>query len=259
MRCGAAPHPEPGVPTTSSTSWKRCWSMRCHGLGSYQSTTGREFTREFVWTIETCSDREWSVSGPGGTQAAGACSRRLARCSAGYEPVPCREGHRRAAGYGPPPSSRGVALPHPLRRARSVAVRGVKRLGRPVRRRLRRLRGPRSGTAGVEPVERGHQLRLTVGSVERLECHATSRMAATSRIHQLNLKVRRWRQPQPSWSGRLGPLPGLVSWSVRLPPSGSGTARGSGWRGRCHCRTRCWRRFPRCGRTAGCCTRPPPS
>lgn len=116
-------------------------------------------------------------------------------------------------------------MPHRLHRIRATAVRGVKRLGRPVKRWLQRVTGSRSGPAGIAAGERIHRLRLTAGSVEWLECYATTQVAASSRIHQLELTVRRWRRPQPDWSGRLGPLPGLVSWSVRLPPSGTGQAR----------------------------------
>jgi hypothetical protein len=115
-------------------------------------------------------------------------------------------------------------VPDRLRRARSVAVRGVKRLGRPVKRQLHRWVGTRSGPAAVAPGERIHRLALTAESVEWLECYATT-AAAGSRIHQLELTVRRWRRPQADWSGRLGPLPDLVSWAVTLPPSGNGPAR----------------------------------
>ncbi|MFC0007396.1 hypothetical protein [Micromonospora siamensis] len=65
---------------------------------------------------------------------------------------------------------------------------------------------------------------LTVGTVGELTRHLL-RTADTASVRELRVVVERWQAPRPGWSGRLGPLPGLLTHQVALPAAGTGRAQ----------------------------------
>jgi len=82
--------------------------------------------------------------------------------------------------------------------------------------------GP-DGTAPFEPAVVSHdggQLEVTGESVGAIR--ATTDLGPA--VRGLVLNVTLWRSPWPGWSGRLGPVPGLVAHAVQLP-TGAGPAR----------------------------------
>jgi len=61
---------------------------------------------------------------------------------------------------------------------------------------------------------------ITVESVGQLR----TLLDGLTLTHSLDVTVTAWQAPWPGWSGRLGPVPGLVSQSVTLPRYGRGSA-----------------------------------
>lgn len=64
-------------------------------------------------------------------------------------------------------------------------------------------------------------MRVTVADVAQLRASVRTPIAFQS-TRRARVTVTAWAPPWPGWSGRLGPLPGLVSHSVRLPSQGRG-------------------------------------
>jgi hypothetical protein len=78
---------------------------------------------------------------------------------------------------------------------------------------------PWTAPPGARVVSGPFQTEITVESVGQLR--AVLPAGGTTRA--LDVTVTSWRAPMPGWAGRLGPVPGLVSHSVRLPEQGRGT------------------------------------
>ena len=122
---------------------------------------------------------------------------------------------------------------------------GARRLIRTVRRRVRlrsRLRPlaerwrrwyPRrlpawqgsapGGTARATIARRVDRIEVTAESVSALRIRLSGEDAAV-RVRALDVVVTDWERPQPTWSGRLGPLPGLVCHEARYPQGRRGPA-----------------------------------
>jgi hypothetical protein len=66
-------------------------------------------------------------------------------------------------------------------------------------------------------------VRITAESVGALRQEMLDLEAATT-ARRLELVIRAWRAPWPTWSGRLGALPFVVRHEVRLPVAGTGLA-----------------------------------
>lgn len=83
--------------------------------------------------------------------------------------------------------------------------------------------GPVAGTPSLSAVfdYREDGVRITVESVGRLRRRLATTPSPAS-VRQLELVVEDWRAPWPGWSGRLGPLPGLLRHEVCLPQRGTG-------------------------------------
>ncbi|SCE70749.1 hypothetical protein [Micromonospora mirobrigensis] len=71
--------------------------------------------------------------------------------------------------------------------------------------------------AGGQPGE------ITVATVAELHRHVVR--AEPTSVAELRVAVERWQAPRPGWSGRLGPLPGLLTHQITLPRGGTGRAR----------------------------------
>lgn len=70
--------------------------------------------------------------------------------------------------------------------------------------------------------DREDGVRITVESVGWLRRHVAT--APPTNVRHLELVVEDWRAPWPGWSGRLGPLPGLLRHEVCLPERAVGRA-----------------------------------
>lgn len=110
-----------------------------------------------------------------------------------------------------------VALPPPRLRAR---------VGNRLRRLKRRWRRtfPRPILPWTDPVatvtRTADRVDITVESAGRLRDH----LGESGSARHLAVVVTAWSAPWPGWSGRLGPVPGLRSFAVRLPKQGAGPA-----------------------------------
>jgi hypothetical protein len=69
----------------------------------------------------------------------------------------------------------------------------------------------------------GDLLRITTESVGALRQEMLD-VEATATARRLELVIRSWRAPWPTWSGRLGALPFVVHHEIRLPGTGTGSA-----------------------------------
>ncbi len=83
-------------------------------------------------------------------------------------------------------------------------------------------RGRWSPTVGALATPTGTTVvYLHVGDWRWLRSFAADPVAArTARV--VHVRVEAWRPPTPGWSGRLGPLPGVIGSDVRLPARGTG-------------------------------------
>lgn len=69
----------------------------------------------------------------------------------------------------------------------------------------------------------GGRLGVSVESVAHARS-AAARVDLSRAVIRIDVAVARWSRPYKDWSGRLGPVPGLLSYSVSLPERGSGRA-----------------------------------
>ncbi|MPZ27368.1 MAG: hypothetical protein GEV12_13390 [Micromonosporaceae bacterium] len=100
----------------------------------------------------------------------------------------------------------------------------LRRAGGAIRRAVpRRLPAWSEPAPGATTTPRPGEVDVTVGSPGALRrLPAATEPELTART--LRVEVSDWRTPYPGWSGRPGPLPGLVHQEVSLPPGGRGRA-----------------------------------
>jgi hypothetical protein len=132
----------------------------------------------------------------------------------------------------PPPSSPPPSLPPPSlppQRWRVRVRRGLRwmkrRAARIVARPLPEWPGPVPGAPGGPPVlVRGlDAVELRAASLGRLRAYLHE-LELSASTRGLDLSLADWQRPWQGWSGRLGPLPGLLHHEIRLPDGAAGAA-----------------------------------
>ncbi|MEV0157510.1 hypothetical protein AB0H57_27815 [Micromonospora sp. NPDC050686] len=107
---------------------------------------------------------------------------------------------------------------------RRRVVAGVRRRLGNYARRLREVTPKRLADWAEPATVGGRPGELTVATVGELARHALGTPDAPG-VRELRVVVERWQAPRPGWSGRLGPLPGLLGHQLSLPRAGTGPAQ----------------------------------